>query len=169
MSTPAASTRSASVRAASAPFRAAMAHVPTAVSVVTTLVDGEPHGTTVSAFTSLSVDPPMLLVSLDNRSTLLSHLRAGSVVGVNVLSADQEQVAAHFARKDPDKFCGLDWDADDGAPRLAEHHAWMTLSVTELVPAGDHTIVLGTAGAASVTPTAPLVYWQRTYGTHTAA
>ena len=149
-------------------FRAAMGNVAAAVSVVTVLEDDRPHGTTVSAFASLSMDPPMLLVSLDNTSTLLSRLRAGSLVGVNVLDARQDQVALRFARKDADKFVDIPWQLEDGAPALRDRHAWVAMSVAQLVEAGDHTLVLGDVLAADVSTDAPLTYWQRTFGTHRA-
>ncbi|MDX6277788.1 MAG: hypothetical protein QOJ72_1916 [Nocardioidaceae bacterium] len=149
-------------------FRAAMGNVAAAVSVVTVLADGGPHGTTVSAFSSLSMDPPMLLVSLDNTSTLLSRLRVGSRVGVNVLDAAQDQIALRFARKDADKFVDVPWQLEDGAPALSDRHAWVSMSVARLVEAGDHTLVLGDVRAADVSTQAPLTYWQRTFGTHRA-
>lgn len=151
-----------------ASFRQAMGQVAAPVAVVTVLDDGVPHGTTVSAFASLSMDPPMLLVSLDERSALLSKLEIGSVVGVNVLAAHQDQIALRFAGKGPDKFDGIPWRVEDGAPALLERHAWVSLSVGQLVPAGDHTLVLGHVLAADVSANASLTYWQRTFGTHKA-
>ncbi|MRJ75105.1 flavin reductase [Aeromicrobium sp. SMF47] len=148
-------------------FRSAMGNVAAAVSVVTTFHDGGPHGTTVSAFSSLSMDPPMLLVSLDNRSNLLAKLEVGSRIGVNVLAAHQEQVAMRFAGKGDDKFLDVPWQLEDGAPALRERHAWVALTVERLVVAGDHTLVLGDVEAADSTDAAPLTYWQRTFGTHT--
>ncbi|MCW2800844.1 MAG: flavin reductase [Aeromicrobium sp.] len=149
-------------------FRAAMGNVAAAVSVVTVLEDGQPHGTTVSAFASLSMDPPMLLVSLDNTSTLLSRLREGLLVGVNVLDARQDQIALRFARKGSDKFADVPWQLEDGAPALRDRHAWVAITVARLVEAGDHTLVLGDVVAADVSTDAPLTYWQRTFGTHRA-
>ena len=88
-------------------FRAVMAGVATPVSVVTTLTDGHPHGTTVSAFASLSMSPPMVLVSLDRGLGAARPARAsGSVFGVNVLGSEQAPLALAFARKGPDKFTG---------------------------------------------------------------
>lgn len=149
-------------------FRRAMGHVAAAVSVVTVLKEGEPHGTTVSAFASLSMNPPMLLVSLDRRSALLSKLRLGSVVGVNVLASHQDQVALRFAGKGDDTFDGIPWSIEDGAPALVDRHAWVSMSVNQLVEAGDHTLVLGDVLAADVSQNAGLTYWQRTFGTHRA-
>lgn len=147
-------------------FRSAMGNVATAVSVVTTLHDGLPYGTTVSAFSSLSMDPPMMLVSLDNKSSLLSVLNVDSVIGVNVLAAHQDQIALRFARSGVDKFADIAWQLADGTPRLADQHAWVQLRVATFVPAGDHTVVLADVIDAHTGNYAPLTYWQRTFGTH---
>jgi flavin reductase (DIM6/NTAB) family NADH-FMN oxidoreductase RutF len=149
-------------------FRSAMGNVAAAVSVVTTFADGEPMGSTVSAFASLSMEPPMLLVSLDNRSSLLSKLHIESIVGVNVLTAHQDQVALRFARSGPDKFVDIPWRPENGAPGLVDRHAWVAMAVTQLIEAGDHTLVLGRVEAADTYANAPLTYWQRTFGTHIA-
>lgn len=149
-------------------FRQAMGNVAAAVSVVTVLHDGEPHGTTVSAFASLSMDPPMLLASLDQRSALLAKLRIGTVAGVNVLASHQDQLALRFAGKGDDKFDGIPWTIEDGAPALVDRHAWVSMSVNQLIEAGDHTLVLGDVLAADVSQNAGLTYWQRTFGTHHA-
>lgn len=87
-----------------ATFRDAMAGVCTAVSVVTAMDGERPHGTTVSAFASLSMAPPMVLVALDRGSELLALVRAEGRFGLNVLGADQASCAARFARKGQDKF-----------------------------------------------------------------
>ncbi|MEH3034469.1 MAG: flavin reductase family protein [Aeromicrobium erythreum] len=149
-------------------FRQAMGSVAAAVSVVTTLHAGTPYGTTVSAFASLSMEPPMLLVSLDRTSNLLATLRPGSRVGVNVLAAHHDQIALRFAGKGDDKFRDIAWELQDGVPALADRHAWVSMDVEQLVPAGDHVLVLGLVRAADVSASAPLTYWQRTFGTHHA-
>ena len=151
-----------------ADFRAVMAGVPTPVSVVTTLTDGSPHGTTVSAFASLSMAPPMVLVSLDRGSELLARLGHGSVFGVNVLGSDQAALALAFARKGLDKFTGVDWVDDGGAPRLTGSPGWLACTVSQLVEGGDHVIVLGEVRRAATTAAAPLTYHARTFGTHAA-
>lgn len=149
-------------------FRAVMAGVATPVSVVTTLTDSSPHGTTVSAFASLSMTPPMVLVSLDRGSELLARLGSGSVFGVNVLGSDQAALALAFARKGADKFTGVDWVADAGAPRLTGSPGWLACTVSRLVEGGDHVIVLGEVRRAATTAAAPLTYHARTFGTHAA-
>lgn len=149
-------------------FRSAMGSVAAAVSVVTTLDGDVPLGSTVSAFGSLSMNPPMMFVSLDNRSSLLSRLRIGSQAAVNVLAVHHDQVALRFAQRGIDKFADLSWTVVDGAPALEDRHALVSVRVAQLVPGGDHTMVLADVVAADVTPGAPLTYWRRTFGTHHA-
>jgi flavin reductase (DIM6/NTAB) family NADH-FMN oxidoreductase RutF len=150
-------------------FREVMAGVPTPVSVVTALRGDRPHGTTVSAFTSLSIAPPMLLVALDRGSDLLARLELAAPFGVNVLGAGQARLAAAFARKGPDKFAGIQWRVEDGAPRLLGSPGWLACTVARLVDGGDHVVVLGYVVRAATTGGPPLTYSARTFGTHVAA
>lgn len=145
-----------------------MANVAAPVAIVTVLDDGVPHGTTVSAFCSLSMDPPMLLVSLDAGSSLLRHVGVGRTLGVNVLSAAHDQLALRFAQRGVDRFGGLDWYVADGAPALPDVHAWVAIEVERLVDAGDHVVVLGRATAAAAGTHRPLTYWQRSFGSHSS-
>jgi flavin reductase (DIM6/NTAB) family NADH-FMN oxidoreductase RutF len=149
-------------------FRAAMGNVAGGVVVATTHDDRGPHGTTVSAFTSLSIDPPMVLVALDVRSSLLDRLEVGSPLGVNVLAAHQDQVALRFATKGRDRFADVGWSVDQGAPALDDRHAWIVGRVARLVEGGDHVVVLVDVVHAEAGAQAPLTYWRRTFGTHHA-
>ena len=150
-------------------FREVMAGVATPVTVVTALRDGRPHGTTVSAFASLSLTPPMVLVALDRRSDLLARLAIGAPFGVNVLGAHQAALAAAFARKSSDKFDGVEWTEHSGVPRLCGSPGWLVCSVAQLVDGGDHVVVLGDVVHAASSAAPPLVYHARTFGTHRAA
>ena len=147
-------------------FREAMGHVASPVAIVTTYVDGTPYGTTVSAFLSLSMRPPKLLVSLDNRSSLLGWLRVGSVVGANILASGQSDLAGLFSTRGVDRFAAVGWSLVDGAPALADTHAWVASRVESLVTAGDHTLVLADVISARADSREPLTYHRRTYGTH---
>ena len=147
-------------------FRAAMGNVAGPVAVVTTHAAGTPAGTTVSAFMSLSMEPPMLLVSLMRGSHLLSLLSVGTSVGVNVLGADQAALATQFTGRHDQRFVGVDWHLLDGAPAIAEAHAWVALRVARLVPAGDHVLVLGDVVNALADGQSPLTYHRRAFGTH---
>jgi flavin reductase (DIM6/NTAB) family NADH-FMN oxidoreductase RutF len=151
-----------------ATFRSVMATVCTPVSVVTTMAGDRPHGSTVSAFASLSLDPPMVLVSLDLGSELLRHIRGSRTFGLNVLHVGQAALAAAFARKGDDKFTGVSWVLQDGVPRLEGCAGWLACTITQLVPGGDHVVVFGRAVGAGHVAAPPLTYHQRRFGTHEA-
>ena len=152
-----------------ATFRDVMAGVCTPVSVVTAMSDGLPHGTTVSAFASLSMDPPMVLVSLDRSSELLAVLREARRFGLNVLGSDQASLALAFARKGGvGKFAGVAWDVESGVPRLPGAGGFLACDVAEFVEGGDHVVVLGLVRAADTVSGPPLTYHARVFGTHAA-
>ncbi|MEV5843514.1 flavin reductase family protein [Streptomyces sp. NPDC051985] len=147
-------------------FRRVMGVVCTPVSVVTTCADARPYGTTVSAFSALSLEPPMVLVALDRGSSLLSVLRRTRRFGLNVLSADQGDLATRFARKGADKFEGVRWRNDSELPRLAGVTGWLACEVTRFVDGGDHLVAMGSVVSADCQDAAPLTYHRRGYGTH---
>lgn len=147
-------------------FRAAMSHVAAPVSIVTSVVDGTPWGTTVSAFASLSMDPPMMLISLQHDSGLLARISEGSVLGVNVLSSTQSELALAFARKDLDRFTSTPWTLVGGAPQLLDIHAYIAVKVTQMVAGGDHVVLFCDVIDATTYDTRPLTYHQRLFGTH---
>lgn len=147
-------------------FRAAMAGVCSPVAVVTSRDGDRPHGTTVSAFMSLSMDPPMIAVALDQHSDLLSIVKRHRRFGVNVLSSGQHDVAMAFARKGAAKFDGTVWTESSGVPVIDRVAGWVACEVTELVPGGDHTVVFGSVVAVGAHDSPPLTYHARTFGTH---
>lgn len=149
-------------------FRNIMSGVAAPVTVVTTLSNGRPHGTTVSAFSSLSMDPPLILVSLDNASDLLATVKQTRRMGINVLQKDQGQLALNFARKGEGKFADIEWSNQHASPRLVGVKAFMCCEVVEIVPGGDHCILLGAVEAGEVSPGEPLTYFERSFGTHHA-
>lgn len=128
-------------------FRDAMSRVPAPVAVVTALVDGVPQGTTVSAFASLSLTPPMVIVALDNRGAMRDHVAAAGHLGLNILAGDQADLGARFASP-CDRFEGVEWELADGVPRLAGIAAFVRCDGVQFLPGGDHTVVLGTAAEA---------------------
>lgn len=145
-------------------FRDAMARVPAPVTVITTTVDGVPMGTTVSAFASLSIAPPMVLLALDNRGGMIERARATGRIGVNVLAGDQADVAVRFARRDiADRFAGLAWHEDHGLPRIDGVAAWLRCEELTFEPGGDHTIILGTVAAAEAADGSSLAYHLRRF------
>lgn len=147
-------------------FRQLMASVCTPVSVATALDVDRPHGTTVSAFASLSMQPPMVLVSLDRGSDLLEIVRRTGRFGLNVLGADHAALALAFARKGEDKFADVEWQLHEQVPRIVGTAGWLACRATTFVDGGDHIVVLGDVLFAESIPGPPLTYHERAFGTH---
>jgi flavin reductase (DIM6/NTAB) family NADH-FMN oxidoreductase RutF len=147
-------------------LRATMGNLVAGLNVVTTSAGGSPHGTTVSGVMSLSMSPPMVLVSLSARSRLLARLSEGARFGINILAWQQDQIALRFSGSAADRFADISWFVDHGAPRIVDSHGWVAADVAALLPGGDHVIVLGDVVDAVASPGAPLSYHQRTFGTH---
>jgi flavin reductase (DIM6/NTAB) family NADH-FMN oxidoreductase RutF len=148
-------------------FKDAMAAVCAPVTVMTTTCDGHPFGTTVSAFWSLSLRPPMVGLALADDSELLHRLRDTRRLGVNLLADGQQELAMNFARKGGAKFDGISWTtADAGLPRLTAAPVWLACDVQQFVPAGDHVVLVAGVVAIARRPSLPLVYAQRAFGTH---
>jgi flavin reductase (DIM6/NTAB) family NADH-FMN oxidoreductase RutF len=149
-------------------FRDAMRHLPAGVTVVTVKAGEQVHGLTVSAFCSVSPEPPLVAIVIDQRHTAYPLLQEeGAVFAVNILAQDQTDLSNRFAwTKDEDRFQAGQWQtAVTGAPVLADALAWLDCVVRERYPAGTHAIYLGEVCASSVPrpDEPPLVYWNRGY------
>lgn len=150
-----------------ATFRDAMAHMCAPVSVVTTMQGGRPHGTTVSALMSLSVDPLLIAVSLAETSSTLEQILQSGGFGVNILSAQQAHLAMAFATKSGDKFADSLWTVRGSGVQLEDTSAWLNCTVDSVITGGDHKIVVGAVSEVHVdSDRAPLTYQGRTFGTH---
>ncbi|CDR02051.1 flavin reductase family protein [Streptomyces iranensis] len=151
-------------------FTELMSGVCAPVTVVTaTTADGRPHGSTVSSFASLSLDPPLVSFALDRASGLLAHLQPGDRVGVNILGAHQQELASAFARRRQgpgSKFDGVSWTVRAGLPYLPESAGWTAGRVERHVDGGDHVLLLVCLEEAESTSAAPLIYARRIFGTH---
>lgn len=148
-------------------FKGAMGAIATPVSIVTAFAD-EAHGTTVSAFMSLSLDPTMVLVSLQETSNLLDVLRRSKRFGVNVLAHDQAEIATRFATRGLDRWEGVEWDLCNEVPRLAGNASFVACSVFQVISAGDHLVITGLVDHAENTQRPGLVYQHRTFGAFVA-
>ena len=149
-------------------FKAVMGSVCTPVTVVTAFDGDRPHGTTVSAFSALSLTPPMVMVALDGGSNLLQLLRAAPRFGINILGHAQDGIAGKFAVKGDDKFTGVAWSPRNGAPYIQDSACWFTCEVAELVQGGDHVVVLADVLETEHLEDLPLTYHRRQFGTHTS-
>jgi flavin reductase (DIM6/NTAB) family NADH-FMN oxidoreductase RutF len=144
-------------------YRGLFGAVPSAVAVVATTTGSGPHGTTVSAFGPLSLQPPLVQVCLDLDSHLLAQIGESGRFLINILARGQEQLARRFAKSGPDDFGDLDWQPVHGLPRLADCHGWLAAKVERTVEAGDHAIVIGLAIDSGISPGVPLLYHDRTF------
>ena len=146
-------------------FRRACGRFATGVAVATVL-DGQsaPHGLTVSSFTSVSLDPPLILVCLGHAVTCVDVFRAAKYFGINVLSADQQAISEKFARKGEDRFNGITWGpGETGVPIIPGAIAQMELEVFQRVTSGDHDIFVGRMVRAVAADGDPLLYYAGQY------
>jgi flavin reductase (DIM6/NTAB) family NADH-FMN oxidoreductase RutF len=146
-------------------LREALGSVRSPVAVVTSFLDGRPHGATVSAFCSLSVTPPLVLTAVDAKSELLTLLRDAGAYGINVLADGQQDLARTFARTGGDPFDGVSWTLENGVPRLAGAASWVMCRLEDLLPGGDHLIAIGHVVHAEAGDAEPLLYRSRSFGT----
>jgi len=148
-----------------ADFRKALGAYPTGVTIVTTLsADGVPRGLTANSFTSVSLDPPLVLVCLGKSTSSHAVFTATDRFAVNVLAEDQRAVSSLFASKSPDKFAQAAWHAGDtGAPLIDGAAANFDCRVHQQVDAGDHTILIGRVVAVDHQPQRPLGYCRGAY------
>ena len=101
---------------------------------------------TVNSFTSVSLDPPLILVCIDKRTSVLEHFCMSAPFAINVLGEEHKHLSAHFARSGLDRFDGVSWlRGETGAPLLPGMLASLECVVSQLVDAGDHVVVLGEA------------------------
>jgi 3-hydroxy-9,10-secoandrosta-1,3,5(10)-triene-9,17-dione monooxygenase reductase component len=151
-------------------FRRVMGHFVTGVTVVTTLDGDEPQGITVNALSSVSLEPPLVMVALDRRRFITPSVREAARFAVNVLSEDQQALSDCFAGApvDPgrDLFCGAAWTpGSTGLPLIDGAIATIECTVVQRFQAGDHELFIGRVDAmANAEPhPMPLLYYRRQY------
>jgi flavin reductase (DIM6/NTAB) family NADH-FMN oxidoreductase RutF len=151
-----------------AEFRHALGHFATGVTVITTQHQGQLHGTTVSSFCSLSLNPPLVLVCIDLNANIHDLIVASEVFGVNVVAEHTEAISRHFARRVPDKFSDIRYSyslGQLGVPLLDDALATLECRVVARYPGGDHSIIVGEVVAFNTEPQAqPLLFYRSKYG-----
>lgn len=145
-------------------FRETLALWPSGVTVLTARGADGPIGITVSSFSSLSLDPPLVLACVDKKAKSHDGLIAASGFVVHVLDRSQETISRAFARAGTEKFDDVEWYAGPyGAPLLPLGVARLVCAHHEALDGGDHTILVGRVLEVARTGNPPLVYWDRDY------
>ncbi len=149
-----------------AEFRRVLGSFAAGVTVVTTVgADQTRYGLTATAFTSVSLEPPLVLVCVDKRSESLPHLQASGVFAVNFLGRTDEATSQRFASSGGDKFSGVESSvATTGAPILPNVVGFVDCRVVNTIEAGDHFVFVGLVEAASSSDDVqPLLYFRGAY------
>jgi flavin reductase (DIM6/NTAB) family NADH-FMN oxidoreductase RutF len=147
-------------------FRRALSQFASGVTVVTTRdAIGQPLGLTVSAFCSVSLEPPLVLVCVDKKASSYSGFLESRAFVVHILAEDQEELSRRFATKDPKKFEGMIYRRGiEGIPVLEGAVATLECRLVQAYEGGDHTIFVGQVEGASVREEAlPLLYFRGAY------
>jgi flavin reductase (DIM6/NTAB) family NADH-FMN oxidoreductase RutF len=147
-------------------FRRVMGSWLSGVSVVSSMVDGQPYGLTCSAICSVSVAPPLLLTCINSSSRTLAAIVETGMFAVSLLDTDSRAVSEMFAGRGHDQFASISWRRahHTGVPVLAMALAHAECTVYRVSGAGDHTIVLGRVVDGAADPTRdPLGYWRTNY------
>lgn len=154
------------VRIDGARFREVLTHLPTGVTIITATADDRPTGMAANSFTSVSLDPPLILICPAKSSSTWPTMRDAGVFCVNVLGQQHEALTRRFAAKDVDRFAGVDYELQPEGPVLSEAIAWLGCRIRDEHDAGDHTIVVADVtqidAAAGIDP---LVFFRGRYGT----
>jgi flavin reductase (DIM6/NTAB) family NADH-FMN oxidoreductase RutF len=146
-------------------FRSALGTFATGITVVTSVgPDGEPLGFTANSFNSVSLDPPLVLFSLDRRAYSLRHFEQAGVFAINVLREDQEQVSTAFARALSDKWDSVKFETwETGCPILIDALANFECETKSMHDGGDHVIFVGRVLALRTNEGRPLLYYRGAY------
>jgi flavin reductase (DIM6/NTAB) family NADH-FMN oxidoreductase RutF len=141
-------------------LRNAFGCFPSGVTAICAMIDGEPVGMAASSFVSVSLDPPLVLVCIQNSSITWRQLRTAPRIGVSVLSEEQDRACSQLAAKSGDRFERLEWFATEGGAVLLEGAAVsLDCAAVEEIAAGDHHLVLLRIEALTFQPTVnPLVF-----------
>jgi flavin reductase (DIM6/NTAB) family NADH-FMN oxidoreductase RutF len=147
-------------------FRAVLGHFCSGVTIVTAIDSEGPVGLTAQSFTSLSLDPPLVVVCPGRSSTSWPRIEATGTFCVNILGEQSEEVCRGFATKGGDKFSGVGWRPafGTGAPQLTDALAWIDCRLEAIHDGGDHLIAVGRVLDLGATEGRPLLFYRGGYG-----
>jgi flavin reductase (DIM6/NTAB) family NADH-FMN oxidoreductase RutF len=149
-------------------FRQTMSRYASGVTVVTVLdTEGRPWALTANAISSVSLNPPLILVCIDKKANTYEALTRANYFAVNFLEASEEELALHFARHITDKFATVPYvQGATGAPLLPKASiAMIECRMYAQYPGGDHTIVVGEVLSARLSEGQPQLFYDRLFGT----
>jgi len=136
----------------------------TGVTIVTARHGNDLHGMTASAVSSLSADPPLLLVAVDHRAAMCEFLKKAGSFAVNVLTRQQESLSTRFASRGPREFSDIpQLESLTGAPVFSESLAYAECQLRHILPGGDHDIFVGEIVAGAGHEGEPLLYYKGKY------
>lgn len=143
-------------------FRAVMGRFASGVTIVTaTDSSGDDHGMTVSAFASVSLDPPLMVMCIDHAASMHDILVSSDYFAVNILASTQEAIARRFADTGAQRFEGIGYSrGENGAPILDDVLAYIECKRVSSTVAGDHTVIVGETVATSMRNARPLLYYR---------
>jgi len=146
-------------------FREVMSRLAAGVTIVTTVLDSDFYGMTATSFTSVSLDPPLVQVSLDQASRTHGAVNQTRVFGANILSANQKEIAQTFSQSGIDRFEDLEVipGKETGVPFFPGAIGFLECRVTDEVPGGDHTIFVGEVLSTEIEIGSPLIYFRSNY------
>jgi flavin reductase (DIM6/NTAB) family NADH-FMN oxidoreductase RutF len=150
-------------------FRAVLGRFASGVTIVTTTdADGKDHGMTVSAFSSLSLDPPLVIVCVAHNASMWPVIQQADVFAINILAADQEALSRRFSSKEDDRFDGVGFTrGNTGVALLDDTLAAVECRVTAIIPQGDHSILVGNVESGTARDLQPLLYYRGGYASLT--
>lgn len=145
-------------------FRNAMGNFSTGVTVISVKDGEEVHAMTANAFSSVSLEPPIILVCIDNRANSLNLIKKAGVFGVNFLKDEQINISKFFAKQKVDAEPSFSFDiTENGAPLLNDSLANLDCKVIQEVEAGDHTVFLGEVLGLNINEGNPLCFFKGQY------
>lgn len=145
-------------------FRSVLGRFATGVTVVTARDTRGDHGMTVSAFSSLSLEPPLVLICVAHDATMTPVITTATDFVVNILSDGQEAMSRRFSSQLDDRFAGLGFTrSEHGVIILDDVQAWMECRVVNRYVEGDHTIITGAVERAQANDARPLLYYRGGY------
>ncbi|WP_200759742.1 flavin reductase family protein [Effusibacillus dendaii] len=147
-------------------FKEIMGSYPTGVTIVTTTdSEGNPLGLTVNSFTSVSINPLLVLWCIDKRASSFEAFQQCSGFAIHTLASDQKELCWAFAGKEPDRFSKAEWSLSErNLPIIQGSYGVMECTVVQRIDAGDHTLLIGEVVELKKTDKEPMLYFRRNVG-----